>query len=464
MDTERRPRPLPLARRALLVALAALLLLAPAPPAPASSPHHLWLPAVATGGPRGLLGLETSALTPERDLDGLRAIGPGWVRRSGLRWRDVEPAPGGGYRWDAPALQALDAELRAAAERGLRVVLVVQGSPAWAVAPFSADCAPISPERYGDFARFIEAAVERYSAPPFNVRYWEIANEPDAFVFAADSPFGCWGRPEQELYGGQAYGELLKAAYPAVKRADPRAVVIHGGLLLDAPYNPATGEGRSGRFLEGVLAAGAGSSFDILAFHSYSFYDGTPDGSAGTRDWKPAYLRGILARHGLSKPLFNTEGALLCLEPGPACAEAQAHAMARLYVRALRDDLVGLIWYTYDSDSFRSTALIEPANPALRRPAFAAFAQATAMLDGHAYGEPLAGLPAGVEGHRLTRGAGSTLVLWANAPAVVSLELDGASVPRCTSWNGVALPCLAAGGSLTLEVGPGPIFVLLGQG
>src|SRR5690606_16521078 len=148
--------------------------------------YQVNLPMLSSGPPRGQLGIETTRLAPNRDLAGLTAMAPGWVRRNGLRWRDVEPLPGGGYRWDAPALQALETELIAASQRGLRVVLVVQGSPEWAVDPFGVDCAPINPQHYENYARFLEAAVARYSAPPFNVKYWELGNEPDAFVFTSN--------------------------------------------------------------------------------------------------------------------------------------------------------------------------------------------------------------------------------------------------------------------------------------
>lgn len=450
---------IPLAILPLLALLLALTLSASSP-ASSAGPFRLFLPMSGGGPARGVLGVEIASIDPRQGLAGL---GAGWVRRNGLRWRDLEPTPGEAYRWDAPEVQALEAQLRAAATIGLRPILVLQASPAWAIEPFTADCAPINPRDYAAFARFAAAAVRRYSAPPFNVRHWELTNEPDAFVFTVDSPFGCWGRTDQELYGGQAYGELLKVAYPAIKAADPEAVVIHGGLLLDAPYEPATGRGRVGRFLEGVLAAGAGDSFDVLAFHSYSTYDGTPDGTLGPQDWKPAYLRAILARYGLSKPLFNSEGALLCPAPSPDCAQAQAYAMGRLGVRALRDTLTGLIWYLYENDGFRNTALVEPDAPGVRRPAYTAFAQASRALAGHSYAGALAGLPRGVEGHRLVTRDRATLVLWANIPTQVRLELGAGAAPSCTGWDGAALACAAdQGGILVLEAGPGPLYIALG--
>jgi hypothetical protein len=437
---------------ALLLALAGLSAGAAAP----AGPHRVALPLVAAGAPRGALGVEISWSRPDA---GLRGLGPGWVRRNGLSWAAVEPVAGGSYRWDAPSVRALESQLEAAASLGLRVILVVQGSPYWAVAPYRASCAPINRQHYDAFARFVAAAVRRYSAPPFNVRYWELGNEPDAFVFEADSVFGCWGLRDEPLYGGQAYGELLKAAYPAIKAADPRAQVLSGGLLLGQPYDPSAGQGNSARFLEGMLEAGAGDSFDILAFHSYRVFDGTADGGPA-QDWKPAYLRAILARYGLSKPLLNSEGALLCNAPSAGCAEAQAHALARLYVRSLRDELLGFVWYLYDSDGFRNTALVEPADPSRRRMAFWAFAQATAALDGLSYIGPVAGLPAAAEGHLLAGRGRWTIVLWANTPDAVRLDLGQGVAPTCAEWDGTPLPCAAdATGALAMEAVPGPRYI-----
>lgn len=441
-----------------LLALALTLALVALAPAAAAQPrpHRVALPLLGSGDARGVMGVEISWSRPD---EGLRDLGAAWVRRNGLRWADVEPAQGGGYRWDGAEVRALEAQLAAANRLGLRVILVLQGSPAWAVAPATADCAPVQAQHHDDFARFAAAAVRRYSAAPYGVRHWEIGNEPDAFVFASDSPFGCWGRRDEPLYGGQAYGELLKVVYPAIKAADPGAQVLNGGLLLDRPYDPVSGEGRSARFLEGMLEAGAGGSFDMLSFHSYSFYDGTADGGVA-QDWKPAYLRGILARYGLAKPLINSEGALLCEVAAAACAEAQAHAAARLYVRALRDDLRGFVWYVYDSDGFRNTALVEPLDLTRRRRAYLAFAQASAALAGHRYVGPVTGLPAGVEGHRLARGARTTLVIWANRPATARLDLGPGVAPACATWEGSPLACAVdAAGALQIEAVPGPRFI-----
>ena len=68
--------------------------------------------------------------------------------------------------------------------------------------------------------------------------------------------------------------QLLKASYPAVKQADPNAVVVTGGLapagVRDADRYPPLD------FLKGMYAAGAQGSFDAFGMHPYT-YPFTPD-------------------------------------------------------------------------------------------------------------------------------------------------------------------------------------------
>src|SRR4029079_4772694 len=206
-------------------------------------------------------------------LEGLVASRTSWVRASNLLLRDVEPVESGEYHWDAPSVQIIEQEMLPARTHGLKLILVVRASPTWATAPYKADCAPINPAKYTRFAAFMAAAVDRYSKPPYNVEFWEIGNEPDAPIFPNNSRYGCWGVTSDPYYGGRAYGAMLKVVYPAMKARAGQISVLNGGLLLDQPYNAGNGSGRSARFLEGIFIAGAGASFDILSFHSYSYYN-----------------------------------------------------------------------------------------------------------------------------------------------------------------------------------------------
>jgi hypothetical protein len=408
-----------------------------------------------------IFGLDTTRLTPERGLDGLVASGASWVRASNLIWRDVEPVEGGGYHWDAPSVQLIEQEMLAASAHNLKLILLVRSSPAWATAPYKADCAPINPAKYTRFAAFLAAAVERYSKPPYNVLFWEIGNEPDAPIFPNNSGYGCWGVDSDPYYGGRAYGALLKAVYPAMKARAEQISVLNGGLLLDRPYEPSNGSSRSGRFLEGMFVAGAGQSFDILSFHSYSFYNATVDGTRGASDWKVSYLRGLMDSYGVArKPMLNTEAALLCSILTPECSEAQVDAIGRFYIRAIADGLLGHLWYIYDSDEFNHTALVEPTNVLVQRPIYQAYRQLALLLSGARLLGPLAGQNPGVEGYRFSSSAGTVTAFWSDSEQIANIPVLPAAELTCSDRGGEPIVCDNTEGIVTLTAKPGPTYVV----
>ena len=197
--------------------------------------------------------------------------------------------------------------------------MLIEGTPDWALKTgFS--CGAVAEDQFPAFAQFTYDLVKRYSAPPYNVRYWEVYNEPDAAGI-----LGCWGDTRDTLYyGGDYYGQMLQVVYPRMKEADPRAQVLVGGLLLDCdPVNPPAGRTCiESKFLNGILASGAGPYFDGISFHAYDFYMGK--GAYGNENWhssssttgpvsiaKANYLRSVLSDYGYGeKYLMNTETAV----------------------------------------------------------------------------------------------------------------------------------------------------------
>jgi hypothetical protein len=424
--------------------------------------YRLHIPLVLTEKlDAGVFGLETSSLSPERGLNELVDLGPLWSRHNALLWKEVEPVEGGGYNWDSNHIRTLETEMIRASQNDLKLILIVRGSPRWATEPYQADCAPINLSKYHAFANFMTAVVQRYSKPPYNVKYWEIGNEPDAYIFPGDSPYGCWGLVDDPYYGGRQYGEMLKVISPAIKAVDPQAQVLNGGLLLDRPYDPVNNTGLSARFIEGVFLAGAADAFDILSYHSYSYYNGTADGTLGDVDWKISYLRDVMAAYNVQKPLFNTEGALLCPTASDACRQAQADFIGRAYTRFLTEDIMGFIWYVYDNDSFRNTALVEPGDPSSKRPAYQAYQQVAAMLRGATYQEKLANLPAPAEGYRFARGNELITVFWSNEPQDVEIPAPASSMVQCFDRDGTELPCSAVRNSVILTASSGPKYVVV---
>ena len=308
------------------------------------------------------------------DLPNAGAANAQWVRYNGLFWSQVEPEEGSRDWAQAANLEGVVQGLSA---QNQEVILIVRGTPTWAQAVPESVCGPILPEKLPAFAAFLSEAVSRYSQPPYNVKYWELGNEPDVDPAAIrpNAPFGCWGNPADENFGGGYYAEMLKLAYPQIKAADPEAQILVGGLLLDCdPLNPPETEPdsgvlkdcRSSRFLQGILENGGGDYFDGISFHAYDYYQGSM-GSYSNINWhsswdttgpvfkaKLDYLRAVLSSFGYpDKYLMNTETALLCGRDGtePVCqteefARTKANYLAAANSAALAERLRANIWYS----------------------------------------------------------------------------------------------------------------------
>jgi len=436
----------------------------PAAPASQAAGHRLFLPQIVGRPPRPtVFGIEMHKITAARGLDLAVTSGTGWIRRNGLQWKLVEPVEGAGYRWDAPEIVQLEQELRDAAQNGMNVILIVRGSPGWAVSPYTVDCAPINPTKQGRFASFLAAAVERYSRPPFNVKYWEIGNEPDAYVMPTDRVFGCWGIADDPYYGGEAYGRMLNVVAPAMRAANPAIRILNGGLLLDKQFSPSDPSSRVALFMDGVLRAGAGSSFDILSFHTYVYHGpGSAEPLGPRTDWRVSYLRDLLARYSIpSKPMIRTEAALLCYRVVTAeCRWAQADFVGRLYARSLRDGLLSTVWYIYDNDSHHSTALIEPSEVFVPRPGYFAYRNAARIMGGAEYVGPLEGVPAAVEGYRLRKDGETVVVYWSDTPQPISVAVPPGASVRCVDRDGGEETCARGGGRVSAFASPSPQYIL----
>lgn len=103
------------------------------------------------------------------------------------------------------------------------------------------------------------------------------------------------------------YTKLLKAAYGAIKAADPTALVITAGL---APACTCNSNMKPQDFLLGIYAAGGKGYFDAVGMHPYTF-PALPTATDGSAYWWTSMgkdLRAIMAANGdLSKTIWPTE-------------------------------------------------------------------------------------------------------------------------------------------------------------
>lgn len=236
-----------------------------------------------------------------------------------LQWANVEPAPGD-YVWNRTKENDFDNIMKAARNEGMKLVVRVDGVPAWAGgSPANADLAAVS--------RFYENAA-RYGAG--TVVAYEILNEPNL-----DRE---WGGPPNAA----AYTEFLKAAYRGIKAGDPNAKVLGGGPAPGTGNNPgATIEDVD--FINGMYDAGAKGFMDALSVHNYggNTPPETDPGSCTICFRRAEIYRDIMVQRGdVSTPVWLTEWGYL-VDPGQNLGQydwmkVSPEQQADYIVRALR--------------------------------------------------------------------------------------------------------------------------------
>ena len=236
----------------------------------------------------------------DQQLDQMQALGVNNVRVL-IPWAGVEPVQGY-YDWSTT-----DYTINAADARGMGVLGVLNSSPPWAVNPGvpAISGAPASPAQYGDFAGLV---AQRYAG---KVGAYEVWNEPNGQTYYAPKP------------DPAGYTQLLKAAYPEIKAADPNATVIGGvtGAVIDYgdfTMNPVT-------FVKGVYAAGGEGYFDALSYHPYNY--GTPFSQGAALPDSPlnqlTAMRDLMVANGdANKEIWATEYG----EPTSVATDAQQAA------------------------------------------------------------------------------------------------------------------------------------------
>jgi hypothetical protein len=178
----------------------------------------------------------------------MQDLGVSWARLN-VNWAELEPNQGS---YDPTILANIDYAVKKTMAAGIQVVMPLSdGTPCWASADPNRNCSasnwnhhypPRAMSDYADAARFM---VSRYA--PLGVHDYEVWNEPNHPYF--------W-QPQPSASG---FASMLKAAYPAIKAADPRSTVILGGLT-----------GNDYNYLDAVYRAGGGPYFDAVAVHPYT--------------------------------------------------------------------------------------------------------------------------------------------------------------------------------------------------
>jgi hypothetical protein len=415
--------------------------------------------------PPSVFGVEINRGNAARVTSKAADTGTSWVRFSGMTWDTIEATQG---TRDWSKIKRWEDGVKGLSAAGMQPMALVFGTPAWAQKVPGSTCGAIKPDALDDFAAFVREAVTRYSKAPYNVKYWEIWNEPDVdpTLVPGDSGFGCWGDRNDPYYGGGYFADMLKQVYPAVKAADPTAQVMIGGLLLDCdPTDPAvTKDCSPARFYEGILRNGGANAFDILTYHAYNYWSpNAADWDLSVASWKArggallgklSFLRETQARYGVQKPILMNEGGLLCY-PGGACPNdayfgAQANYVVRLYARTWAHGLLASSWYTLDGPGWREGGLLDRQQNA--RPGYNAYKFMSGVLDGAVYAADVSS--GAVEGYAFQRRGARVHVYWTNSGATGTVQLPAGSY---TVYNKLGERQNVSGSAL--QVGFEPVIV-----
>ena len=288
------------------------------------------------------------------------ALGVHWVRVF-APWPDVEPAPGvhSAY-WLAQYERLFDS-----LPRGDHAIVSFVDTPSWASGSTAATAPPANPADYANALHFLAARLAGHVAA------YEIWNEEDASRWWAGAP------------DPAAYTSLLRAAYPAVKSADPAAKVVLGGLT-----------GNDYNFLQGVYHAGGKGYFDAIGVHTdtacdvnspYVFLRDTnerldPDSFLGYREVHATELaNGDRAPIWMTEMSWRTtaaecsEGLFSGLKPEGVNEAQQATYLSQAYHCLAAAPYVQLgLWYplvdegAVDSGLLRSDLTRKPSYAAMR--------------------------------------------------------------------------------------------------
>lgn len=316
------------------------------------------------------------------------------VVRTEFAWRAFQPTGPGAL--NPTAVAVADGVVNRAHRLGIKLILTLDSTPCWASsapADLMASCSPSDPNPAAGayppadpntFAKFAAALAARYRGKVEAIEVW---NEPDhekQYYFAGpDKP--------------RRYAAILRAAYPAIKRADRHVQVLGGSLV-----------GANGNFLRALYANGIKGFYDGISVHYYDIVLGSLRA-----------IRDTQRRHHDSTPLWLDEfGWTTCLpqltQGGHACVSdsLQARDLSDIFAAVSRTPYVkaAVIFNLYDYSAYNFGLLT--ANSA-RKPAFSVVARI--FEGGHARLEPV----------RLhLRRARGRLVAYGSAPAGDSLEID----------------------------------------
>lgn len=250
----------------------------------------------------------------KREVDLMREAGIGGFRCD-LDWNKIEPEKGK-FNFDF-----WDGLVDIAQSGGVDILSIIPGGTPRFAHPF--------PHHADELAESSAKIVEHFKG---RITYWEIVNEPNHISF--------WGGLEPNAV---EYRELLKKVYPAVKKANPSAKVLYGGLA-GVPFD----------YMEETFKDGGANAFDIMNIHPYNWL-GVQEGVLIPKIKK---TRAMMEKYGVGdKPIWITEFGYTSAEENPSTQKYMRRALEKLGIDPTKATIGYLSdeKYNFFSDAFKGS-------------------------------------------------------------------------------------------------------------
>lgn len=386
-------------------------------------------------------------------------MGSSWIRVP-LYWSQHEPVntTPENYQWPIDFGRGL-AQL---SDRNIEVILTLYGNPSWAS---DYPAGPVFDT--DDVKEFMVAAVEHYSKPPYNVKYWEIYNEPDnGDPIYASYGWGYFGHKPK------AYVAILSAIYQPMKTADPEAQIVFGGIAYD--NWTATGGPFIKTFPDDVFNLGGGAYFDIMNFHYYIIFHQEWDPYGAGIIGKYNFLQDKLLSFGLSKPFLCTEASMWSDAAHGGSNQLQTRYVPQLFARSMAAGLQTTVWFMLQDEGgtepwiYKYGLLNSDSSP---KPSYFAYQTVSQQLAHATYLATLDPADDGsgqIEAYEFLLGGGPWHVItaWSRDPAAHPMSIQAAQVIQVDRLGNETALYADPDGFVRFDIGgcaDGPVQLVIGR-
>ncbi len=320
-------------------------------------------------------------------------------------------------------LGTIEADLAKLGEKNLQAMVMV--TPAW-----NSD-----PDQRRDQTAKVAGDLERMSAKfKDRITFYEIGNEPDLRFFY-DGPTS-------------AYVEDYETYYDAIKRGNPAAVVMNGGLS----FHMEDGRKRS----EEIIRAINPNKIDAWAYHAHG------PGIRAEREGYERMLQAIKEADQVMRPLVDTESGVAASNPAQEWEQARTVIEKLAYAQSVGMPAFFYFRLRMDDGDKHYTMTQNVSEP---RPSILAYRTMVATLRHHRFVAPVELTHPGSTGFFFQQpsGPGKAAVFWTGDEAITTQNVDlgpGAADARIVDMMGDTQPApMIDATTAAVTVGSDPVFL-----